>query len=81
MSETTRTLAGLGRYAFAFALIGFGCWGVSHETAPKLTDPHVLMIGVGLLIVPFFPGAFAGAVEKVGAALAQAWKAKKDAEK
>ena len=71
-------LALLGRYVFSIALIGYGGWGLATETidkvAPKVTDPHAIVLGVGLLLVPFFPGAFAAGAEKVGTAITGVWR-------
>ncbi len=63
-------------YVFGLSLIGFGCWGLHREHEPKATDPHAIIVAVGLLILPFFPTLFASSVKQVGGALIDAWKAK-----
>lgn len=65
MSKLQSDLALAGRYVFSLALIGYGGWGLARETAPKVTDPHAIVLGIGLLLVPFFPGAFASSAEKI----------------
>lgn len=63
-------------YAFALGLVGFGCYGLSREHDPRATDPHAIIVAVGLLLLPFFPKVFAASVKQVGSAIAEAWKAR-----
>ena len=63
-------------YVFALGLVGFGCYGLYQDKEPKATDPHAIIVAVGLLLMPFFPRVFAGAVKQVGSAIAEAWKAR-----
>lgn len=62
-------LALVGRYVVAFALIGYGAWGLTLETrakmAPRVTDPHAIVLGLGLTVLPFLPGWFAAGAAKV----------------
>lgn len=78
MSVSLKTdLALLGRYVFSFTLIAFGAWGLSHERAARVTDPHAIVLGIGLLLVPFFPGAFAAGASKAGTAIVEVWRSYK----
>jgi len=68
------------RYAFCVALIGFGFFGIYQEKfVTKVTDPHAILVAIGLLLMPFFPREIAGAIKQVGSAIAEAWKARTSA--
>lgn len=81
MTDFQKDVGTVALYLFALALIVFGAYGLYRETAPRVTDVHAIILAVGLLLLPFFPARFAAAVKQVGGAVAEAWKAKKDAER
>lgn len=67
MSDTTKVIGRAATNAVGLCVMAAGGWGLLHEQAPKVTDPHAIAVGIGLLLV--VPGQLASGITTVGAAL------------
>lgn len=72
-------LKSIGRYLLSLGLIGYGAVTLYGEKAPKVTDPHAILIGLGLLILPDIPMVIANGIKTIATPIVEAWRAKNNA--
>ena len=74
--DVKHALGDVGLALLALAMMAYGGWGLLHEAQAKVTDPHALIFGTGLLIFPSIPRRLAAAVRTVGQAAVDVYRAK-----